>query len=321
MNCRFRIFLTRLGLAAWLATVPAVLAQSQDIPSLKNPNVQKLSARVYALVGDMDVPNPRNQGFICNSAFVITQQGVVVIDPGGSLQIGNMVLREIRRVTDKPITHVINTHHHADHWMGNQAFAALKPRPQILGHPTMRNSAQEIGTQWVGIIAEMTQGANRGTTVVLPDKTLNGGEVLKFGDVSLEIYHPAHAHTQGDLVVYIPEERTLIAGDVLFYLRTPGFQDASPLGNAKALQEIKALKIDRVIPGHGPVTDASGIDYMLDYITLLHHEVEKYFKQGLSDFEMKDKIDVGKYRAMSGFDERFGINVNRMYLEVEANSF
>jgi glyoxylase-like metal-dependent hydrolase (beta-lactamase superfamily II) len=308
-----------LGMTAAISVDPVYA--TRGTPSLNHPNLTKVSERVYALIGDMDDPNERNQGFICNSTFVITDEGVVVVDPGGSVQVGRMIIAEIRKLTDKPITHVINTHHHADHWMGNHAFDEVKPRPAILAHAVMRETAGEIGERWLGIIADMTKGSNKGTRVVLPHKTVRGGETLKIGGLTFVLHHPGHAHTKGDLAVFIPEERVLIAGDILFYLRTPGFQDASPLGNARALRELLALDAERIVPGHGPVTDKSGIHYMLDYITLLHAEVKKFYEQGLTDYDMKDKLNVGKYRDMSGFKNRFGINVNRMYLEVEANSF
>jgi len=311
--CRYLLILLTL-------LITSVSFAVEQKPSLTNPNMTQVSPRVFALIGDMDVPNADNAGFICNSAFVITDDGVVVIDPGGSLQVGRMIIKEIRKQTSKPITHVFNTHHHADHWMGNQAFAELDSKPIIMGHPIMRDSANEIGEQWIQIISNLTKGKNTGTKVSLPTKLLRGDEVLNIGGVTFSLYHPQHAHTKGDLAIYIPEEKTLIAGDILFYLRTPGFQDASPLGNKKALEYLETLDLEKVIPGHGPVTDKSGIRYMIDYVSLLHSQVKHHFEKGLEDYEMKNKIDVQDYKSMSGFKERFGINVNRMYLEVEQNN-
>lgn len=291
------------------------------LPSLQNPNITRSGSRVYTLVGDMDVPNKNNHGFICNSSFVITDSGVVVVDPGGSRQVGKMILAEIRKRTDKPITHVFNTHHHADHWMGNAAFVELKPKPKIIGHHYMRNKAMEIGERWLEIIANMTGGANKGTRAVVPDEVVKGDEILHIGGIEFRLLHYEHAHTRGDIAIYLPGLKTLLAGDVLFYHRTPGFQDASPLGNLAALQAMQQLDVRHVVPGHGPVTDKSGIKYMVDYVHLLHDEVKKYFEAGLQDFEMKERINVGSYRNMSGFKERFGNNVNRMYHEVEQNTF
>lgn len=291
------------------------------LPGLNNPNLSKVSEKVYALIGDMDVPNEFNDGFICNSVFLITDKGVIVIDPGGSLQVGNMIIQQIRSITDKPITHVFNTHHHADHWMGNHAFSQLKPRPKILGHQVMQDTAVEIADQWLKIIFDLTKGKNKGTVAVFPDTIVRGDEILSIDGMKLQLFHPPHAHTKGDLAIYLPQEKILLPGDILFYIRTPGFQDASPLGNLQALIDLKTLEFDKIVPGHGPVTDKAGMDYMIEYVQLLHEQVAKYFEEGLYDFEMKDKIDVGKYQTMSGFKDRFGINVNRMFLEVEARSF
>lgn len=315
-----RIF-TCLVLLSAHASLSYAEAGSPQPPSLENPNTVRVTPELYALIGAMDVPNARNGGFICNSAFVITSDGVVVIDPGGSRQVGEMLIREIRKVTDKPVTHVFNTHHHADHWMGNHAFAELKPRPQIIGHEVMINTAAEIGERWLGIIRDMTEGANQGTQVVLPEQSVKGDTVMNIGGTRFELIHPPHAHTKGDIAIYLPAQRSLIAGDILFHQRTPGFQDASPLGNAKALQGMLQYDLAHVIPGHGPLTDKQGIQHMLDFINLLHAEVKKYFAQGMEDFEMKDKLEMGGFRELSGFDGRFGVTVNRMYMEVEAEAF
>lgn len=306
----------------WLFMLSLFAVQAAAAPpSLRNPQVVAAGAQAFVLIGDMDVPNRANEGLICNSTFVITSKGVVVVDPGGSRQIGELLLREIRKRTDKPVTHVINTHHHADHWMGNDAFARLSPRPQILAHAHMRDTARAIGPQWLKIIADMTGGANRGTAVSLPTATVAGGERLRVGDKTFVLYHPAHAHTEGDIAVFVPELRLLIAGDILFHERTPGWQDADPLGNAAALDELARFDAQHVVPGHGPVGDARALRWMRDYIARLQGEVQKHMDAGLSDYEMKDKLDIGPYRQMSGFEDRFGLNVSKMYLALEAQGF
>jgi len=283
--------------------------------------MSQVSDRVFALIGDMAIPNEQNDGFICNSVFIITDKGVIVVDPGGTRQIGEMLIQQIRTKTSKPITHVFNTHHHADHWMGNHAFMNLEPQPIIIGHQIMLDTAKDIGERWLKIISNLTNNKNAGTELHFPNRVVEGNEIMQIGGVKIQLFHPKHAHTKGDIVLYLPDDKILLPGDVLFYLRTPGFQDASPLGNLASLVELNQLDFDKVIPGHGPVTDKSGMEYMINYVKLLHKEVEKYFNEDLSDFEMKDKLDVGDYRTMSGFKDRFGINVNRMYLEVEENSF
>ena len=291
-------------------------AASQPVPGLMNPNVKKLSERVYVLQGDINSQTPQNQGFNSNTTFVITDDSVVVMDPGGSVRIGRMVIEQIRKLTSKPVSHVFNSHHHPDHWLGNHAFSELNPRPMIIGHPYMKQQAARTARRALKRLNRMTQGAHADTRVVLPDVTVNGEERFRIGGMTFVLIHPEHAHTKGDLIIYVPEEKLVSTGDVFFHRRTPGFQHASPLGNDKALEYLSTLDVTKVVPGHGPVTDRAGLQYMRTYISLLHDEVEKYYQQGFTDLEMIERINVGEYHNMSGFRNRFPVNVNSMYQEV-----
>jgi len=111
-------------------------------------------------------------------------------------------------------------------------------------------------------------------------------ETIVVDGQTLQFIHSGHAHTKGDLIIYLPQEKVLITGDVLFHLRTHGFQDTSPLGNLVALRSLKKLDFNRVIPGHGPVTEKSSTDRMIEDVYLLYEEVKKRHNNGLSDFEM-----------------------------------
>jgi len=312
---RYLYTLPLLSFIFFLCT-QSIYAASHTPPSLTNSNIKKLSEHVYVMQGEVNDQTPQNQGFNSNTTFVITQDSVVVMDPGGSYRIGKMAIEQIRKLTDKPISHVFNSHHHPDHWLGNHAFSELKPKPIIIGHPYMIKRAGEIAQRALKRLNKMTQGAHSDTKIVLPDTTASGMERFRIGGKTFVLIHPTHAHTKGDLIVYVPEEKLVVTGDVFFHLRTPGFQDASPLGNETALHYLSILDINKVVPGHGPVTDRAGLQYMINYISLLHNQVEEYYQKGFTDLEMMGKINVGKYHNMSGFKNRFPVNVNSMYLEV-----
>jgi len=286
------------------------------VPNLSNPNLQQISKQVYVMVGDLNRQTVENQGFNSNITFFITDSSVVVVDPGSSVRIGRMAIKEIRKITNKAITHVINTHFHPDHWLGNQAFSELNPQPKIIAHPKMKAMAGKTADRAIKRLNKLTQGAHADTRAVLPNTLVQGGEKLKIGGLTFALIHPQHAHTDGDLLVYVPEIKTLVTGDVFFYKRTPGLQHANTKGNAQTLDRLMQLDISHVIPGHGPVTNKSGLNYMRQYLALLYKEVKKYYEQGLTDRDMIDKIDVGQYQEMSGFKNRFPVNVNSMYQQV-----
>ena len=117
--------------------------------------------------GPTELPSPSNQGFMNNPAFVVTDEGVVVIDPGSSVQVGEMVLARIEKVTDKPILAVFNSHIHGDHWLGNQAIRAKYPDVPIYGHERVPPKVEAgAGTEWVDLMLSMTEKATAGTGVV-----------------------------------------------------------------------------------------------------------------------------------------------------------
>uniref|UniRef100_UPI0035941BE5 MBL fold metallo-hydrolase n=1 Tax=Thiocapsa sp. TaxID=2024551 RepID=UPI0035941BE5 len=100
---------------------PALADRGPDLPDYPT---EQVAPGLYVIHGPVDYPTPENQGFMNNPAFLVTETGVIVVDPGSSVQTGEMVLRRIRKVTDKPLLAVLNTHVHGDHWLGNQAMLA-----------------------------------------------------------------------------------------------------------------------------------------------------------------------------------------------------
>ncbi len=304
-----------------LLVLPGLALEAAIAPGPAKPFLHKVTDGVYTVIGQMDAPNAANRGYMCNVTFIITGKGVVVVDSGGSLENGRMLIRHIRRITDKPVTHVINTHAHADHWFGNHAFSQLTPKPVIIGHANMKKRAREIAPRWLRFMERSTKGASRGTRPVLPDRTVTGNTVLKTGGVEIRLIHTGFSHTRGDLVVWLPQKRVLITGDVLTYKRIPGMRDASPLGNIRALEMLLQLPARHVVPGHGPVSDRRAIRYMLGYLRLLRREVARYQDQGLQPYEMLTRINVGKYVEMAMFSHQFRNNVFRMYHDIEQAQF
>ena len=104
---------------ATLLVFIATLAQAAPLPA---PKVQKINNRVYALLGPMELPNKHNQGYMVNSTVIIGDKGVILVDTGFSNEIGKHLAKAIAKLTPKPVTHIINTHHHGDHTLGNIAF-------------------------------------------------------------------------------------------------------------------------------------------------------------------------------------------------------
>ena len=304
-----------------LLSLSSFLATATEIPDYK---AEKVAAHTYVIHGPLEFPNEKNQGFMNNPGFVITSAGVVVIDPGSSLYSGRMVLRQIRKITKKPVTHVFNTHIHGDHWLGNQAFADAFPNVQIMAHPDMIKSAKKSeAVRWIALMEKLTKGATKGTKAVIPKITTDNNFVLVTGNISFKIYAPTKAHSKTDVMIHVIEDSIVFLGDNVLYKRIPGMGDATFRGNIKACDV--AIKIDakHYVPGHGPTGDVKIVKSFKKYLTTIYSQAAHYVDEGLSDFEMKPMIlkKLKDFHNWAGFNDEIGHHISLAALEAEAASF
>ena len=299
--------------------------------SAKAPPIEReyaltqITDHVYVIHGPNENPNRTNQAFSNNPGFVLVHGGVVVIDPGASVQVGEMVLRKIATVSKDPIIAAFNTHIHGDHWLGNQAIKAAYPKAVIYAHPKMIEAINAgEGDNWIKMMNAATQEASRGTKVVTPDMGLDQDEALKLHGTSFRIYHNDRAHTDNDIMIEVIEEGVIFLGDNVLNKRIaanfPGHGNIQ--GQIEAIDLALKSKAARFIPGHGT---SGGREIALTQqalLKLLRASVKKYYDQGLSDFEMKDKVmrDLDAYKDYYDFDN-LGRVINAAYLQIETESF
>ncbi|MBK5940144.1 MBL fold metallo-hydrolase [Halochromatium roseum] len=304
-----------------LANLAAAVERGPAVPDYP---FQEVAAGVYVIQGPIAYPSPENQGFMNNPAWVVTDAGVVVIDPGASVQSGEMVLRALRKVTEAPIIAVLNTHVHGDHWLGNQAIQAAYPDVPIYAHPNMIEAIENgAGEQWLDLMLRATEGATAGTEAVGPTQAVGGETELQLGGLTYRIHHWGQAHTNNDLMIEIPERAVLFAADNANNQRIVRFDDASFAGLIDTLERAKALPVKVVVPGHGPVGGPEIIEENLVYVATLREAVAELFDAGMSDFEMKAPIAkrLSAYQDWAGFEDELGKHISLAYLEVEAEAF
>jgi glyoxylase-like metal-dependent hydrolase (beta-lactamase superfamily II) len=276
---------------------------------------------VYAVITPArDFPNPENKGWNSNSAFVVTKDGVLLIDTGSSETIGQALKKTIASVTDKPVRWIVNTHGHADHWLGNGAFAGT----EIIASSTVRGRIEKESADWVERFNSMTQGATGPSRVVKPTRVIDTRTVLSFGEVKVELIPSKDSHSPGDLAVWLPGKGALITGDVVYSDRLPATFDARLQQWATFLGELEALKPAKVIPGHGSVADVSAIRRQREYFDSLWKLVQAGYDEGKPDFEILPTVKkelAGYAKHYPDFDQYIGQTVSHVYLQVEANAF
>ncbi len=292
--------------------------------TIADVTARQVAAHSYVIHGPMEQPTPTNKAFINNPAFVLTKTGVVVVDPGSSIYVGEMVLRQIRKVTDQPVVAVLNTHVHGDHWLGNDAIHRAYPDAPIYAHPNMIKAVREgAGKTFIDLFNGLTDQALEGTKVAAPTKPLVHGDEVEVGGVHFRIHHHEPAHTHTDIMIEVVEEELMFTGDNANNGRIVRMDDGKFTGNIESLNMALAMGLKTYVPGHGQTAGPELVEAYRSYLQTLYDKVAELFEEGMSDFEMKEQVNatLGGYHGWAGYETELGRHISLAYLEVEAAAF
>ena len=283
---------------------------------------EEIAPKIYVMHGPLSQPNPDNLGFMNNPALIVADSGLILIDPGGTLQVGEKILEEVKKISRKPVLAVFNSHIHGDHWLGNQAVRNAFPEADIYAHAnTITQSLGSEGASWLSLMQRLTEGKSQGTEIVPANKAVKHGDEIVIAGEAFRVHSKLPSHTDTDIMIEHVASRTIFTGDNCFQLRMGRFDDSSSIvGTIEALEYIVAQDFARVVPGHGP---SGGIDESLmpylNYLRDLRSVVSDGLEDELEDYEIKEKV-LPQFTHMTDwaeFDAQFGLNLNKMYLELE----
>jgi len=297
------------------------LSMTVSAAEVRNYPAERIAPHTWVIHGPLGDPSVENQGFMNNPAFVVTQTGVVVIDPGSSVQAGRMVLRQIRKITRKPITHVLNTHVHGDHWFGNHAIHDIYPAAKIMAHPEMIRRANEgEAAHWLDRMDKMTQGFTRSTRAVIPTIPVTEDHRFTIGGITFRVLAPPKAHSGTDIMIEAVEEGVLFLGDNVMNGRFGRMDDGSYQGSIAACERALASPAKVFVPGHGKTGGDEIVAVYRDYLSTLFETVRRELDAGKRDYEMKETLraKVSRYTAWVGFDLHFGRQISIAVLEAES---
>lgn len=322
--------ISALDFAPWHA-VNALAADVENFikgPAIKDHPLEQLSKHVWMIYSPDGFPTPENKGMMCNLTFVDTPKGIVVLDSGASLQIGEMAVRQLKkRFGKKSVVAIVNSHYHGDHWLGNQAFIEAYGEMPIYAHEGTLESIKGLeGKTWKTLMEKWTNQATAGTEVVPPNTVVQHGQTLSFGNISLKIHHYGRAHTGADICVEVVGEKVVHVGDVAMNRRIANMDEGSFVGTFKtcdALEENTHAKI--WVPGHGhPGKDV--LAWNRGLFEGIYYPCEQAIKEGKSLEEakaavLKDARVVSRAKETKGFEANIGKYVSLAYLEAEAAGF
>ncbi len=251
---------------------------------------------------------------VSNAGLIVGPESCVAIDALFAPSMTRAFRDEIRRLTDKPVRLLINTHHHVDHTMGN----ALFPEARIVSHAKARREEQRVGKGVLDLlrprIPELVAEAD-GIELRLPDMTFEGELTLHFAEGrTMQLLHLGTAHTIGDALVLLPEARLLFAGDIAFHYVTPLAFEGHIGGWLQVCDRVATLGIDTIVPGHGPVGGKDDLREMRGYLASIREQARDAFDAGRSAGQATEGIELGEYVSWAEA-ERLALNVGRLYQE------
>lgn len=311
---RFALLGVAWLLCLWTSVADAAPAMTSAMTA------QRVAEGVYFVQGEAALGSSANRNFISNAGFVVTDDGVVVIDALGSPALADELIAEIRRVTAQPIRYVIVTHYHADHIYGLQAFKAAGATviAHVQGKEYLYSDAAQRRLQSSRV--DVAPWVNSQTRLVGADRWLDAAETsLRAGGVDFVLRHVGPAHTAEDLVVFVPQRGVLFAGDLVFRGRIPFVGEADSRQWISSLQTLIDFKPTFIVPGHGPLSDAPLADLQLTRDYLVH--LRKTMAEAAANLEPFEeayaKADWSRFEHLPLFRAANRMNAFNTYLLLE----
>jgi len=297
--------------------VRAADAAGKTEPAL---HATQVADRAWLVQGVAALGSPANRNFISNAGFIVTDDGVVVVDALGSPALAEELLSEIRRVTPQPVRHVIVTHYHADHIYGLQTFKAAGAT--ILAHSAGREylNSDTAQKRLEASRLELGPWVDDTTRLVPADRWLDQDETrLRVGSYDVLIRRVGPAHTPEDLVVFVPKLGVLFSGDLFFRGRIPFVGQADSRLWISSLERLIDYKPRVVVPGHGPASTDPMADLVMtrDYLVYLRQTMGEAAHK-LEPFEdAYARADWSRYEKMPLFRAANRMNAYNTYLLME----
>ena len=272
---------------------------------------------VWSAIGATAPPTYENSGHNNNLSFIVTDEGVVVINAGAAAVLAEALHAEIKRITDQPVVLVINENGQGHAMLGNSYWAALGV--PILAHVDAAAAFEERGYDILARMETYNRDKAGGTEVVLPTETFEDRHEITLGGVRIEVLYLGPAHSPGDISVWLPDEKLVIAGDMAFHERLlPIFDDTDTAGWLETWETaFEPLGAVYVIPGHGHPTNMAQVRrYTRDYLVHLRAQIRDHLDSG-GDLADAYYVDQSAFSHLHTFDELATRNAGRVFEQME----
>ena len=304
------------GFFAWRDAGLPVEAPDLALDSMLYSRPRPVADGIWSAIGATEPPSYENSGHNNNLSFIVSDDGVLVVNAGDNYLLARALHEEIKSITDQPVKYVV-----LENGQGHAAMGSAYWKEQgahIIAHEDALAELQGHGEAILERVLRRSRDKGMGTRLVLPDETFKDSKTIQMGKQRIELLHLGPAHSPGDISVWLPQQKVVIAGDIAFHQRLlPVFEHTDTAAWIETWAAFEALGAQIVVPGHGTPTDMAEVTrYTRDYLADIRAQIGALLEDGGS-LEDVHKIDQSAYRHLDTFDELARLNASTIFRAME----
>lgn len=299
-------------------SVAALLLTLSSFAHAIEVRFEAVAPGLYAFIGEKSGRTYENEGLNANIGLVVTADGALLVDSGASFQGARKIHEAVKQVTRQPVKWVINTGGQDHRWLGNGYF--IGQGAEVIAHANAEADLQQRGGDHIAALKPELKDKLDGTVPTLPTRWLSGNdETLNLGGTTVRVIHRGGAHTPGDVMVWLPHQRVVFSGDVVYVDRMLGVIPVSHTGRwLENFAALEALQPARIVPGHGQVCDLPLAQAQTrDYLKTLRAHMKQAVDAGQDISAAIKAFDAKPWMGLLNAAELHPGNASRTYLELE----
>ncbi len=277
---------------------------------------RKVIPGVWSAIGATAPPTYANASHNNNLTFIITGEGVIVVNAGACYKLAEALHAHIKKITDQPVKFVILENGQGHAMLGSNYWK--EQGVPIIAHADTAKEIDEHGLDVLDRMRNRIKEQADKSEVVAPDIIFDKRHVIELGQWRIEVLNLGPTHSPGDTIVWLPKKKLVIAGDMAFHQRLlPIFDHTDTAGWIKTWDKFEALGATLVIPGHGDPTNYATVrKYTRDYLVYLRGKIRKLIDDG-GTLQDSYKVDQSPYKHLHTFKELAGRNAGRVFVAME----
>ncbi len=285
----------------------------------------QISDRVWCFLGAMEMPTKENAGSMSNICYIKGDEQWIAWDSGPSYKYTEQAYEKMKEIADMPVKTVLVSHEHDDHWLGNNYFKE-KFDAHIIGPASINENyygprnieGKDYPGMQTRMIKALYQNAIRNTVLLPVDESPGEGSTdYNISGVNMEYVNAGYSHSEEDFFLYLPDDKVILAGDLVMNGRVTSNRDGLIIGQINALKAMKARDWDRLVPGHGFITDYTAADESIKYFGYIKDRVLEGVEDELDPNYITKHVTLEEYRNKDLYYLLSPGNVYRAYEELE----